>query len=136
MTKSSPSIKKFMTPSPHTIGRDQTLSFAQRILREHDIRHLPVLEGGKLVGVVSERDVALVEALRDVDPTKVEVGEAMSANVFAVEPGASLDEVAAEMASRKYGCAVVVDHGKVVGVFTTIDALAALRQLLGAKTAA
>lgn len=130
MSKAIPTVRKYMTTTPHTIGRDQTLNFAQNILREHNIRHLPVLEGGKLVGILSERDVALVEALKDVDPAQVEVGDAMSQQVFTVRPDAPLDEVADEMASHKYGSALVVDNGKVVGVFTTVDAMQALSELL------
>ena len=130
MSKAIPTVRKYMTTTPHTIGRDQTLNFAQNILREHNIRHLPVLEGGKLVGILSERDVALVEALKDVDPAQVEVGDAMSQQVFTVRPDAPLDEVADEMASHKYGSALVVDNGKVVGVFTTVDEMQALSELL------
>ena len=46
-----------MTETPHSIGKDQPLAVAHRLMKEHDLRHLPVLEQGKLVGLVSERDV-------------------------------------------------------------------------------
>jgi acetoin utilization protein AcuB len=128
--KAIPTIRKYMTTTPHTVGRDQSLSFATKILRDNNIRHLPVLEGGKLVGILSERDVALVAALKDVDPEKVEVGDAMSQQVFTVRPDSPLDEVADEMASHKFGSALVIDNGKVVGVFTTVDAMQALSELL------
>jgi acetoin utilization protein AcuB len=123
-------VKKFMTPMPHTVGVDQPLSVAHRMMREHAIRHLPVLSGGKLAGILSERDMALVETLRDVDPETVQTGEAMSQLVYAVEPETPLATVAAEMAEHKYGCAVVMAGQKVVGVFTTVDAMRALAALL------
>jgi acetoin utilization protein AcuB len=115
-----------MTPSPHTIGDEQPLASAHRIMREHRIRHLPVLQGGKLVGIVSERDLHLVETFRDVDPETVAVSEAMTADAYVVRPETTLRSVATEMAERKYGCAVVMTDRKVVGVFTTVDALRAL----------
>ncbi|MFT3926607.1 MAG: CBS domain-containing protein [Myxococcales bacterium] len=128
--KSIPTIEKYMTTSPHTIGVDQPLSQAHGVLREHRIRHLPVLRGGKLAGVLSERDLALIETLREVDPRKVVVEEAMNAEVYAVSPKASLDEVVRDMAARRYGCAVVVDNLKVVGIFTAVDACRAFAELL------
>ena len=72
MKKPIPAVMKDMTTTPQTIGLDQTLAFARDLFREHHIRHLPVLEGGKLVGVLSDRDVALIEALPNVDPTTVQ----------------------------------------------------------------
>lgn len=119
-----------MTRSPHTIGHEETLATAHRMMRNHSIRHLPVLSGGRLVGLLSDRDVHLVETLKDVDPTKIAVSEAMTAEVFAVAPRSPLRTVVSEMAEHKYGCAVVLDGRQVVGVFTTVDALKALAGLL------
>ena len=119
-------IRKYMSQNPHTIGQEQPLTVAHDVMRQHNVRHLPVLEGGKLVGVVSQRDLHLIETLRDVDPAKTTVDEAMTADVYVTGPDAPLDEVASHMAEHKYGSAVVVERGKVVGLFTTVDALAAL----------
>ena len=110
-----------MTPAPHSIGRDQPLVRAHALMREHHIRHLPVLDGGALVGLLSDRDLHLIETLRDVDPEHVSVEEAMSSIVYAVGPDAPLDEVLDEMAKHKYGCAVVMLQQHVIGVFTTSD---------------
>lgn len=128
-----PLIDQFMTRGPHTIGHDQTLAAAHRMMRDHAIRHLPVLEAGKLVGVVSLRDLHFIETLKDIDQEKVQVGEAMSQDVFATGPRASVRKVAAEMAEHKYGCAVVIDKGRVAGIFTTVDALQTLSRLLEAQ---
>jgi acetoin utilization protein AcuB len=133
MTQPIATIDAFMTPHPHSIGRDQPLARAHAFMGEHRIRHLPVLDGGRLVGLLSDRDLHLIESLRDVDPTLLLVDEAMSIEVYAVRPETPLEEVTATMAERKYGCAVVLDRYKVVGVFTTVDACRALSALLKAR---
>ncbi|MBC8071673.1 MAG: CBS domain-containing protein, partial [Deltaproteobacteria bacterium] len=66
-----PPIRKFMSDSPHTIGVEETMQRAHQVMREFNIRHLPVMEADKLVGMLSDGDLHLVESLRDVDPTKV-----------------------------------------------------------------
>lgn len=126
------SIQKYMTRGPQTIGQEQTLDVAHSVMRQHGVRHLPVLEAGKLVGVLSQRDLHLVETLRDVNPATTTVDEAMTSDVYITGPDAPLDEVASQMAEHKYGSAVIVERGKVVGMFTTVDALNALATL--AKT--
>jgi acetoin utilization protein AcuB len=130
MSKAIPSIQNYMTSSPHTVGTDQTLAHAHALLRQHKIRHLPVLRGGDLVGMLTERDLALVEALKDVDSSEVLVEEAMSTGVYAVAPDAPLDQVVSEMAAKKYGSAVVVQNNRVVGIFTNVDLCTAFVQLL------
>jgi acetoin utilization protein AcuB len=125
-------IAEFMTKNPHSIGVEQSIATAQTLMRQRRIRHLPVLHGGRLVGLLSLRDIHLVETFSDIDPDEVTVEEAMSADVYQVPPSAPITKVAGEMAKRKLGSAVVVDSGKVVGVFTTIDALKLLSSRLSA----
>ncbi|HWP04812.1 MAG TPA: CBS domain-containing protein [Polyangiaceae bacterium] len=128
-TKETP-ISQRMTKTPHLIGAEQSLRTAHDLMQKYEIRHLPVLHGGKLIGLVSQRDLHLVETLRDVDPEAVRVEEAMTQDVYAVEPKTALKEVVLEMAQRKLGSAVVVQGSTVVGVFTTVDALECLAELL------
>lgn len=130
MTTKEPTISQRMTKTPHLIGAEQSLRTAHELMQKHGIRHLPVLHGGKLIGLVSQRDLHLVESLRDVDPESVRVEEAMTQDVYAVEPKTALKEVVIEMAQRKLGSAVVVQGSTVVGVFTTVDALECLAELL------
>jgi acetoin utilization protein AcuB len=127
---SEQTIEPFMTHSPHTIGRDQTLATAHRLMRQFNIRHLPVLDGGTLVGMLSERDLDFVETLSDVEPESIAVTEAMSQVVYSVSPQEQLQKVSQMMADNRVGSAVVVEEGRVVGLFTTIDALRALCHLL------
>ena len=111
------------------------MTIAHRMMREHKIRHLPVLRGSKIVGLVSDRDLNMVETLKDVDPRKVLVSEAMSQDPYVVSPEAALDEVVATMAQGKLGSAVVTQHDKVVGIFTTVDACRAFSDLLHTRLA-
>src|SRR5262249_48779585 len=129
-------IERFMTRAPHTIGYQQKLVAAHQLMSEHGIRHLPVLESGRLVGLLAQGDLHLTEPLGGVDPAEVEVSEAMTPTPFTVRPRSSLRKVAAEMATHKYGSAVVMEKNRVVGVFTTIDALRALCTLLKEEAAA
>jgi acetoin utilization protein AcuB len=129
MTKMT--VREFMTPVPYTIGVDQTLAVAHRMMREHQIRHLPVLAKGVLVGVVSHRDLGIIEGLPGVDPETVTVDDAMTPEPYTITPDSSLEWVALQMAEHKHGSTVVVERGKVVGVLTTVDALRALSELLG-----
>lgn len=123
-------VRRYMTSMPRTIGVEQTVATAAAIMRDEDIRHLPVLQGSALVGLLSERDVALVEALDGVDPALIRVEDAMTPIAWAPGPETPVDEVAGTMAERKYGAAVIVQHDKVVGIFTTVDACRTLRDVL------
>lgn len=135
MSKPIPPIRKYMTTTPHTVRPGMMLAEAHKIMRQHNIRHLPVLDGGELTGMISERDLRMVEAFKDVDPEKVPVSDAMSTEVYTVSPDSPLDEVAREMAGKKYGSAVVMQNGHVVGVFTAVDGLDALAELLHTRLA-
>lgn len=119
-----------MTACPHTVGADQTVAFAHTVLYEHRIRQLPVVDDGHLAGLLSERDFALITSLRDVDANSIRVEDVMSLSVYKVSPDAPLDQVAREMASKKFGAAVVIENDLVIGIFTTVDACAALARVL------
>ena len=125
MDKTSP-IVDFMTPMPHTVGSEQTITFAQQLMDKHGIRHLPVLHGGELYGVVSDRDLGMIAGLNEVNPDQTTVEEAMTQDAYTVSKDTPLLDVLQEMLEHKYGSAIVVDNGKVVGVFTTTDACRAL----------
>ena len=119
-----------MTVDPVVITSDCTVREAHRLMRSRKIRHLPVVDGGRLVGLVSQRDLYLLETLQGIDPDEERVEEAMTAEPWTVSPADPLEEVAAAMAEHRYGSAVVLDAGAVVGLFTTVDALRALARVL------
>ena len=126
MTLLQPPIEHFVSTVLVVIEPQQPVAEAARLMREHGFHHLPVMHEGKPVGVISERDILLIESLRDVDPHEVLVEEAMAQELYLVDPEAPMRQVAADMADRHYGCAVVARGDKVYGVFTTTDALRAL----------
>jgi acetoin utilization protein AcuB len=133
MTKAIPTIQKYMTTVPHSVGVEQTLRVASALMTEHGIRHLPVLHGGALRGILSDRDLKLIQSLPGVDLDETSVEEAMTEEPYTVLPDAPLDEVVSEMAEKRYGCAVVVQNHKVVGIFTTVDVCHALSELLHSR---
>ena len=136
MSKAIPTIQKFMTPCPHSIGSDQTLAKAETMMQEIGSRHLPVLKGGTLTGILTDRDVKFAKGFKDVDAEQTIVSDIANPDVFAVDPNSKLDEVCDVMAEKKYGSAVVMDNAKLVGIFTWIDALKATRCILKARSSA
>lgn len=131
MEKLKLTVDECMSPSPVSIQCTASLVEAEALMQKFNIRHLPVLDGDELVGVLSMRDIHVVQAVDDIDPANVTVGQAAAAQVYAVQVGTDLREVAANMGGHKYGSAIVLDGDKVVGVFTTVDALRVLINLLG-----
>lgn len=122
-------IKEFMTAHTHTIEPHQKISFARDVMRKYGIRHLPVLTGGRLIGICSERDFDYLEAFTRRDCRDEQVQDAMSTDVLTFGPLTPLGEVASQLAEARLGSAVIVDDEKVVGIFTVTDALWALSQL-------
>jgi acetoin utilization protein AcuB len=120
---------ELMTAQPLTIGRKESLITAHRMMSAYRVHHLPVLEQGELVGIVTQRDLYFMETFRDVDLEKDLVEDAMSTDAYAVEPGVSIHAVAQHMACYRFGCTVVLERGKVVGIFTATDALRLLATL-------
>jgi acetoin utilization protein AcuB len=124
-----PTVGRYMTKQPWTIESRSSLGAAHVLMREHEIRHLPVVDNGKLVGIVSDRDLRLFQVVgveRD-----ARVRDAMSEPVFSVTAEGSIDEVARTMGEHKYGSAVVVTAGGTIeGIFTVVDACRALAETL------
>lgn len=130
MSKAIPVVQKYMTYTPKSIGIDRPLSHAIKLMHEMQIRHLPVLKAGKLVGVLTDRDIKLVTSFENADPEKILVEEACTLDPYCTSPSSPLNEVVTNMARKKYGCAVVVDNGNLVGILTEIDVYKAFSELL------
>jgi acetoin utilization protein AcuB len=128
----APQVQEYMSLDVQTIGDEQTMLMAHRLMRQARVEHLPVLRQTKLVGILSDRDLNLIETLSDADPKLVLVSDAMIGDPYVVAPDAPLADVASTMSLKKLKCAVVSEHHKVVGLFTTADACAALAALLSA----
>lgn len=124
-----PPISKYMSGMPHTIGKGVSIVKALSMMSEMNIRHLPVLDGGRLVGILSDRDVKLASSFADAE--KLNVEDVMIPDPYRVRPDASLELVVGEMAERKYGCAIIEqENHRVVGIFTATDSLRVLAEIL------
>jgi acetoin utilization protein AcuB len=119
-----------MTPSPHSVGIDQSLKVATDLMHRHAIRHLPVRDGGELVGVITERDINFALAMDKKSAESVTVEQAYTAEIYAVAPGEKLSTVADYMAANGLGCALIVEENKeLIGIFTSVDACRELARL-------
>lgn len=119
-----------MTTTPHTIGADQTLAHAKKIMHDLSIRHLPVLTGGVVVGIISEKDISFLQSFKDIDLKHEKIEQAMTLEPVVVDADTLLDVVCNEMAEKKIGSVLIKDNNKLVGIFTWIDALKAMDELL------
>ncbi len=133
MQKSSRPISDFMTPMPYTIESDETLVKARALMREFNIRHLPVRADYKIVGMLSLQVVESIAAHSPSDFPKKLVQAAVVPNPYLVRPDTPLDQVTSHMAKQKISSALIVEeNGALVGIFTDIDALHALTKLVQA----
>jgi len=123
-------IEKYMTRAQFFAAPDESVITAYERMLEHDVRHLPVLRADELVGVLFKSDLKLVHSLSREVLRPIQVQSVMVTEYYTVSPDQALDVAAREMSKRKWGSALVVDQGKVVGVFTTTDALRALSDSL------
>lgn len=119
-----PRIKAAMTPFPHSVAEQESLEDARRLMAEHRIHHLPVVDDQRLVGVLTTRDLDHAEATAVLagEGERRRIGEIYCSPAYAVELEEPLDNVLVHMASERIGSAVVLRQGKVVGIFTTTDA--------------
>ena len=124
-------IKDFMTKIPTSVGLGETITDAMRVMSREGVRHLPVVEAHRVLGLLSQRELELVGALEAIDPARTSVEIAMIPEPYHVAPDTPLAEVVAEMADKKMGSSLVMENDELLGVFTTTDALAALAKFLG-----
>ena len=127
-----PQILAYMTPFPYSIDVDAPLAEAHAFLRERHIRHLPVTAQGSLVGILTDRDIklALGPDLDSPPERELAVRDVFQPDSYVVDAGEQLEAVAATMAERHVGSALVTRGGKLVGIFTTTDACRALARVL------
>ncbi|MGH7288228.1 MAG: CBS domain-containing protein [Myxococcota bacterium] len=127
-----PSVGVAMTPFPYAVGPDASVREVEQLMDTHRIRHIPVQDDGRVLGIVSERDLhhLVHAALPEADKSRVRVRHLLLPDPYVVEMSAPLDEVAAEMAARHLGSAIVLRHGRLAGVFTAVDACRLLAEFL------
>src|SRR5918994_7392172 len=130
-------VRDSMTREVVTLGPEASAAEAWSVCQELGIRHLPVVEAGRLVGLVSDRD------LRDVSPPRGSGGERdtlgwvglrdiMSTDLVTIHPLDTIEHAAREIYDRKIGCLPVVADGELVGIITSSDMMRTLIELVGA----
>lgn len=133
-------VSKRMTRDPLTVSPGQPLAAALRLTREKRIRHLPVVEEGEVVGMVSDRDVrlAMPSPLTEPDDERVAflertpVSAVMRREVVTVGPYDTVEDAAKEMRRSRIGAIPVVDaHGRLLGILSESDVLDAFVEILG-----
>jgi len=127
--KRIPSIKTAMTPFPYSVEPGAPVSKALDIMRDHGIHHLPVTEDGDLGGMISSRDIQLMIARQDAGDG-LTVRDVMTQDVYTVDLSERLDSVLHRMAEHQLRAVVVTRKGKLVGIFTQIDACGKFAEFL------
>jgi CBS domain-containing protein len=116
------SVHDVMTSNPTTVVADNPVVEAARIMKEKDVGIVPVVEGGRLVGTVTDRDIAVRVVAEGKDPQSVRVREIASTDVVTVDPQQDLDEALRLMASHQVRRLPVVEEGgKLVGIVAQAD---------------
>lgn len=133
-------VRDYMTPDPQTLDSKNTLLDAVLMLRRLELRHIPILEGGRLVGILTDRDVGRVapSMLMELSPQDYNrvfedtpVAKVMTRNLLSTTPEAPLAEAVHLLYNHKVGCLPVLDGGRLVGIITVADMLRALHDLVG-----
>ena len=125
-----PILAHYMTLRPVTITKGETLASAERLMRVHHVRHLPVLDRGHLVGLLRAHDVHMLELVGRLDLERVPVDAAMTHAPFTVAETVALDQAVDTMAEKRLDALVVTDLLGVRGIFTAVDACHALASVL------
>src|SRR5215204_3319170 len=130
-------VRDSMTREVVTLGPEASAAEAWGVCQELGIRHLPIVEEGRLIGLVSDRD------LRDVSPPRGSGGERdtlawvrlrdiMSTDLATIAPLDTIEHAAREIYERRIGCLPVVAEGELVGIITSSDMMRTLIELVGA----
>ncbi len=128
-----------MSKEVKTVKRDTPARKAYKIMKEGGFRHMPVVDGDKLVGIISDRDLRLIMSVADADsselsvdhiPKDMKVGKIMTADPAILVPTTDLRQAISLMTRHKIGALPVVEGGKLVGIVTQIDLMKLLINLL------
>lgn len=132
-------VDEIMTTKVFTLQPTHTVADARQLMATKHIHHIPVLDSGDLVGLVSDRDLLMATHSALAKPRKknnadaggdIPLQDVMTTSVATVSPQAGLRQAAIYLAEHKYGCLPVVDDGKLVGIVTDTDFIAVAVNLL------
>jgi acetoin utilization protein AcuB len=121
-------VREAMTPAPVTIAPEASLAAALATMRQHEIRHLPVVDAdGRFVGIVTDRDLRQASFARFRSLTQgfqdLVVQDVMTCGVVTIDPQATIARAATVMFERRIGSLPVVENGQIVGILTERDLL-------------
>jgi acetoin utilization protein AcuB len=122
-------VEEVMTPDPLTLPPSSLVRDAYALMKERGFRHVPIVEGDVLKGIISMTDIGKLGA-RIPEVLQMVIGDVMTSNLMTVGPDESVDVAAAKMASKKINCLPIVVNEKLVGIVTTYDLLDALARRL------
>jgi acetoin utilization protein AcuB len=130
-------VRDAMTRDVITVEPDASAAQAWGLCRERNIRHLPVVEGGRLVGIVSDRDLRDLSPPRDTPDQEntlgwVRIRDMMSAEVVTAHPLDTIEHAARVIYEHKFNCLPVVADGGLFGIITSSDLVRTLVELIGA----
>ena len=115
-------IRELMTSNPCSIDADKSVSYAAKMMKQEDVGLAPIVEGDKLVGTVTDRDIAIRVVAEGKDPESTTVREIASTQLVTIDPQQSLDEALRLMAQHQVRrLPVVEEDGKLVGVVAQAD---------------
>lgn len=135
-------VGRRMRTSLITLTKDATLAQARALLHTHRIRHLPIVEGDRLLGIVTDRDLrqASPSSAAGISPDRtaaflaqIPVTEAMVKDVRTVSPFTTIEEAARLMIEHKIGCLPVTEGDRLVGIITETDILGVLVDVMGIR---
>jgi CBS domain-containing protein len=116
------SIRDVMTKDPRTVTTGSTVAEAARLMRDQDTGVVPIVEGEKLIGVITDRDIAVTVVAGGKDPQSTKVDEAASKNLVTVDPQQDLDEALRLMAEHQVRrLPVTEEDGRLVGIIAQAD---------------
>lgn len=116
-------MRDVMTTVPLTVDESSSLATVERMFGRYGIRHLPVTHQGVLSGILFARDLEAVLKIPDIIHEEQTIATIVNRHPMQVAPGAPLGEVVREMAKKKVEAVMVVEGGKIQGIFTVVDAL-------------
>lgn len=122
--KKMPVLKTAMTPFPYSISLDASFDEASELMGQHNVRHLPVTRDRQVVGLITDRDMVSAMHVRSQpnDSGGLSVSDLYMADPYIVDIDEPLGNVLLTMAERHIGSAIVTRAGKLVGMFTAVDA--------------
>jgi len=112
-------VRELMTQDPATVDSGATLGEVATLMKQQDCGSIPVVEDGRLVGIVTDRDIVIRAVAAGKDPKTLRVNEVMSADPVTVGPNESIKDAEKVMADRQIRRLPVVDDGKLVGILVT-----------------